>query len=188
MDGNALVEGLKKGDNESRLVFWQRYYEEVYPICARILKSPANATDVAVDLLSDFMNHYVHQLSDPGALHAYLRMMAIRRATTYRNRSAKSVSMAVELEDTNGANPEEIAHWLTLVPRLEGCLGALSPKARQALRLSFGHHQTHVEIGHEIGGSKQYIGRLIKQSLKALKRCMESPLTSRTDRMDEVTR
>lgn len=173
MDDVELAEGLKAGSTEAQLELWRKYWDAVYPICARILKNPADGTDVAVDLLTDFMNHHVKQLNKPEALSAYLRLMAIRRAMSYRERYAKMAPLNYDPKDHNGTDPEEIAHWRALAPRLRACLNELTPKARQALRLRYGQQQNNVEIGRRLVGSKQYIGRLIKQSLASLKRCIE---------------
>ena len=70
--------------------------------------------------------------------------------------------------------PEEMAHWQALAPFLDGCLEKLTPKARQALRLKYGQQMNNVKIGQMLGGSKQYISRLVIDCLHALRRCIES--------------
>jgi RNA polymerase sigma factor (sigma-70 family) len=68
---------------------------------------------------------------------------------------------------------EESAWARALLPRLEDCLGELSPKAQRVLRLRYRKELTNERIGSLVGGSKQYIGRLIRQSLRALRKCLE---------------
>jgi DNA-directed RNA polymerase specialized sigma24 family protein len=56
---------------------------------------------------------------------------------------------------------------------LDRCLTHLTDKARQVLRLKYTEQWTNEHIGQIVGGSKQYIGRLIRQSLELLRSCIE---------------
>ena len=174
LDEIAMVAGLKSGENEARVAFWQNYWDVAYPICSRMLGGGADATDTAVDLLADFMEHFVHRLEDPKALRSYVRLMAIRRSQETIRRQQKSVRLGFDPEDEARVSAEERAHWQALAPFLEGCLGKLTPRARQALRLKYGHHLNNVTIGRQLGTSKQYISRLVIDCLQALRKCIET--------------
>jgi RNA polymerase sigma factor (sigma-70 family) len=67
----------------------------------------------------------------------------------------------------------------SMLPRLEECLEKLTPKARQVLALRYGAEHTNEQIGSLLGGSKQYIGRLIAQCLEKLRRCLEQQTSKR---------
>ncbi len=175
MDDASLVHGLKVKDANAQEVFWKRYWSVVYPISAHILGPCPDAVDAAVDLLVDFMDNRVHRLSNPQALYAYLRLAAARRAIRYRNRQKK---ISLYDEGIQGAidvcgTPETDAALFVLMPRLDDCLKGIGPKAQETLRLKFVVDLTNEHIGRLLGGSKQYIGRLIQKSLDALKICIE---------------
>jgi RNA polymerase sigma factor (sigma-70 family) len=174
LDEVALVRGLKSGDDRARVEFWRVFWDVAYPICARMLGGGAEATDTAVDLLTDFMTHFVHQLQEPRALRTYVRLMAVRRSQEVVRRRKKSVRLGFDPMDEAGATPEEMAHWHALKPYLDGCLEKLTPKARQALRLKYGQKLSNAEIGRMLGGSKQYVSRLVIECLGVLRQCIES--------------
>ncbi len=114
-----LVAGLKGGEARAQQASWDRYWPEVYAICAQILGGGADATDTAVDLLTDFMVDYVNRLSHPRALRSYLRLMAVRRSL--RRREKRSVMEYVDtdrLGDEQAVDPEEAAGYAVLAPRL----------------------------------------------------------------------
>ncbi|MCP4675518.1 MAG: sigma-70 family RNA polymerase sigma factor [Deltaproteobacteria bacterium] len=177
MDAHTgLVEGLKSGEVRAQEDFWKLYWPETYAICAHILGNGPNATDVAVDLLSDFITKHVHQLSHPKAHRSYLRVMAMRRSLRFRENLGKHVPTDMDsLQlDSDELNPEEAAHVAALMPRLDECLGELTTKAQQAIRLRYDRQMTNEKIGGLVGGSKQYVGRLLRRSLELLRKCLES--------------
>lgn len=122
--------------------------------------------------MTDFIFKYVHRLSREEAIDSYLRLMAVRRAMRLRDLRARIAppDLTASIEH---APADETAGWAQLVPRLPLCLDKLTPKARQAIRLRFQGELTNETIGDLIGGSKQYIGRLLKQSLSTLRDCLE---------------
>lgn len=60
-----------------------------------------------------------------------------------------------------------------LLPSLDECLDGLKPKAREVIRLKYGEDFANERIGGLVGGSKQYIGKLLRQSLAKLRECLE---------------
>ena len=187
LDEVKLVEGLKDGDEGAQLVFWRTYWDVVYPICGRMLKNRIDATDVSVDLIADFIEQHVHQLKEPRALTVYVRLMAIRRAQEVIKSRQKKVSLGFDPEDESGASPEEMAYWQALTPYLDTCLASLTPKARHALRLKYWKHLNNVKIGQILGGSKQYISKLVINCHQTLKQCIEQSIR-REQRKGEVNR
>jgi RNA polymerase sigma-70 factor (ECF subfamily) len=169
-----LVARLKREDPAAQRRFWRICWPQVYADCARILGDGLPAHEVAVEVLSDFLLRYVHGLSHPGAAGTYLRLMAVRRAA--REKEARSASKSVDMDVFHaeaGVDAEESAWAKALLPRLEECLGELTPKARQVLKLRYHADLTNERIGALLGGSKQYIGRLITRSLGVLRKCLE---------------
>ena len=142
-------------------------------MCLRISRSSVLATDTAVDLLTDFMFDHVENVRDPGGIRAYLRLMAVRRSLRKKERSLLQVPIDDRISGHSAANGvEAAAEFLHLLPRLEECLGMLTPKAQSAIRLKYTRQIPDREIGNLIGGSKQYIGRLLGRSLELLRECI----------------
>ena len=176
-DGTWLVDGLRAGESHAQQVFWHAFWERTYRICLRILGKDPDATDIALDLMTDFVERHVKNLSDPRAVWSYLRLMAIRQSLETKKKWDRAAPLDFEIEDTKSSTPETGAMVSYLSPRLDGCLKRLTPKAQSALRLKYTRELTHDEIGRRIGGSKQYIGRLVRKSLDALRNCLEKQRT-----------
>ena len=173
MDDAALVQGLIGRDKDAQYLFWHRFWPRVYPICVRILRDKPDAVDLTVDVLTDFMGQRVLDIDKPGAMGAYLRLMAVRRALDAKIKQTKSISLDFDIADGSAQTPEEQADVERLMPYLDRCLTHLNDKARQTLRLKYTEQWTNEHIGQIVGGSKQYIGRLIRQSLELLRSCIE---------------
>ena len=178
MEETALLAGLRARDTAVIEVFWLEYFEKLYPICAYILGDGPDALDATVDILADFVEVHSLRLSKPEALYAYLRLMCIRRGLRLRERRQKTVtSHDVDLFPSDSGE-ERIVTMRLLMPILETCLETMTPKAQQALRLKYGKQISNERIGRYLGGSKQYIGRLIRDALKALRDCIERKETN----------
>ena len=166
---------MQAGDPETQRDFWKQTYGDVYAISSRILGTGSDAGEVAVDVLSDFLLRYVHSISNEQTLISYLRIMTTRRALKYRAKKRPYTPLdIVDLADEDTKNPEEAAYLASLMPRLEECMEQLTPKAQQVIRLRYFRHMTNQSIGEWVGGSKQYIGRLVTQSIEALKNCLNT--------------
>lgn len=168
-----IIQGLKSGDDKAQADFWQLFMPKLLPLATRMLGNDVDALDMTVDALTDFMTKYVHQLSTAEAAYAYLRFMIVRRSIDLKKKRAKAVPLDFDVHDTNSMTPEEAAGWRSMMPQLNRCLERLTPKAKLALRLKYGRQLTNEKIGQLLGGSKQYMGRLIGHSLEALRRCIE---------------
>ncbi len=171
----GMLTGLKRGDRDAERIFWKDRWPEVYAVCRHILGDGADASEAAVDVMTDFMTKYVHSLSNEAAINAYLRLMAVRRSIKYKKFREKHISLQPDTDMVNddALSPEESAQFAFLVPRLNECMGRLTGKARQAVQLRYAEQMTGDRIGGIIGASKQYVGRLLKQSLNFLSRCLE---------------
>lgn len=169
------LEALKRGDPEAQERLWTLHWDRVYATCARILGYGADASDVATDIVHDFLFTYVQNIEHERAIVSYLRLMATRRSLRRRrgaDRHRELVPESVVDEDARGA--DVAAHTQLLLPRLSDCLEELTPKAQQVLKLRFAGELTTERIGQLVGGSKQYIGKLIRQSTEKLRVCLES--------------
>lgn len=170
---DAELARLKARDRQAQARFYATYRERVQATCARVLGSGADAADVATDVIGDFLFQYVDGVESPRAVTTYLKLMATRRSLRWLRRGDKSEEVSDEAPDVEGVRPDQSIWVAQMMPRLDGCLEGLTPKAREVLKLRFSTDMTNEVIGDMVGGSKQYIGRLIKESTEKLKQCLE---------------
>jgi RNA polymerase sigma factor (sigma-70 family) len=173
MTDSELVDGLRREETNAQKIFWDIYRPKVFGICQRILGNASDAMDLTVDLLTEFMDRRVHDIKKPGATGGYLRLMAVRQALEIKKKRQNTSSLNVDVMDIDSESPEKQAELTALSQRLEHCLEQLTEKARQTLRLKYSEEWPNERIGQIVGGSRQYIGRLINQSLKCLRGCIE---------------
>jgi RNA polymerase sigma factor (sigma-70 family) len=168
-----LLDGLRVRDPEIQKLFWETHFPEIHAICLRISRSAVHATDTAVDLLTDFMFDRVDAVRNPMGIRAYLRLMAVRRSV--RQRDQASSHLMFDENHAQGVCADAAmtaADCRLLLPKLDKCLAELTPKAQSVLRLKYTRQLTDREIGNILGGSKQYIGRLLRNSLVLLRDCI----------------
>jgi len=163
---------LQQGDVATRRDFWNSGFEPVLAICSRVLGQGPTAVDVTTDLLNDFMFHYVENLSNPHGAWSYIKLMAIRRSVRERQRllnGERFDELRVSPPENAGANAEPPI----LMTSLEKCMETLTPKAQSALRLKYRNGLSNEQIGDMLGGTKQYIGRLMQKSLTLIRECLQ---------------
>lgn len=171
---DAELARLKARDREAQARFYARFKDRVESLCGRVLGSGPDAAEVAIDVIQDFLFQYVDGVESPRAVTTYLKLMATRRSLRWMRRGERSeeVSEDVPEVDSDGKNDQGI--WVTqMMPKLDGCMQGLTTKAREVLKLRYSTDLTNEAIGEMVGGSKQYIGRLIKESTEKLKGCLE---------------
>lgn len=169
---------LKAREPAAQARFYKAYKERVQAICARVLGNGPDAADVATDVIGDFLFQYVDGVESPRAVTTYLKLMGTRRSLRWLRRGDRADEVNEETPDGEGEERSDAQAdqriWVQqMTPKLGGCLDGLTPKAREVLRLRFSTDLTNEVIGEMLGGSKQYIGRLIKESTEKLKACLE---------------
>ena len=145
-----LADGLRSGEPKAQKQFRHKYWKRVYTICIRILGQGPDATDAAVDLMTDFTDRHVHHLSDPRAVWAYLRLMAVRQSLEIKKRRDRARALDPDVEDFSERTPESEAELNRLRPRLERCLEQLTEKAQKCLRLKYTEDLTNEQV-EELG-------------------------------------
>lgn len=166
---------------QAQAEFFRTNWDWVYATALRILRNPVDANDVTSDVLTTFLFQRVQQLTDPERALGYLKVMTVRRALRFRQKRGIVVEPNNEAADPTIPIDMEAAGLRELLrPRLQHCLGGLTQKAQQALHLKFGGSLPNERIGELMGVSKQYIGRVITESIAALRRCLSTPRETKT--------
>lgn len=175
---------LKNRDAAVQQQFWAAQWPVVYAISRYILGNSADASEVAVDVLSDFMTTYLHNVTTSDSVQAYIRLMATRRALKYRTKRNRMVAVEFDsFSDLDNLDPEQVAQLSQLIPRISVCMEKLTPKAQSVVRLRYRKHMTKTAIAETVGASKQYIGRLLKRSLELLKLCLDPEIAGDRERV-----
>lgn len=122
----------------------------------------------------DFAFEHVDRVEHPRAVASYLRLMAVRRA-----RRLKTLQNRHETVCEERAGPENqeqaMAEAIDAPARracLSRCVEAQDQKSRQMLRMRFYAERSVTEIGREMGVSKQYVSRIMRRALEALRGCV----------------
>ena len=170
-----LMTRLRAGEPAAQREFWEIYWKRMNAICLSILGDESEAADVAAGLLVDFMERAVHRMDGDaiGIATRYLKVAAarraIRRAEQRRRHEEADFDQLAEDGRMQSACAPEMA---VLLPSLDECLDRLKPKAREVIRMKYGEDFANQKIGDLLGGSKQYIGKLLRQSLSGLRDCL----------------
>lgn len=176
LNSDNIVWGLVNRDKNAIGDFWYTYYERIYPICAYILGERPDAHDMTVEILLDFIENRAKTIASSKAIYSFLRQTAVRRSIRYKNRQEKSTQLETENHIDKGIDPESAAELSRLKPLLHRCMKKLTPKTQASLWLKFSRKISNEQIGEIVGGSKSYIGRLLKQGQKQLKQCILNQL------------
>jgi RNA polymerase sigma factor (sigma-70 family) len=140
-----------------------------------------SASEIAVEVLSDFLLRRVHSLEHPDALGRYVALVAARRAKRRSRFEHRSVVHDMDLYGNDSRTVEDAVHYRRLLPSLEACLAKLRPKAVQVIKLRYHAGLSNEAIGNLVGGSKQYIGKLLQRCLRSLRKCLTTQLARRSD-------
>ena len=167
------IAALQAGDRQAQAAFWAEQLPRVRALCARVLGRGPDAEELAQDVLTEFVFERAPRLERPEAAYAYLKLMALRRAQRYRERRRELPEEELPVPvDGDALDAIERRGEAAALGRLGECLGRLTEKARKVLQLRYGSELTNEHIGELVGGSKQYIGKLLRKSLEALRSCL----------------
>lgn len=164
---------LQTGDTTAQARFWTEERPGVYGLCARVLGEGAVAEEIADEVLVDFLFGCIQRLTHHDAVGPYLRLMATRRSLRAKTRLARRADGDPDRQRSNERSPEAASELQATLLVLERCLEHLTPKAKAVINLRFIGDLTQEQIGRVVGGSKQYIGRVIKESLRTLRACLD---------------
>ena len=169
-----LLERLGAGDSSAQRAVHASEYRSVRSVVERIVRSAPDAETIAADLFTDFFLARAGELRAAGAIPAYLRIMAVRRARRHLARTRREAPEIPHAAEQERAPVEEALDQARYARWLEDCLGTLTSRARSVLKLQYGHDLSYTEIGGHLGISKQAVGKMSLKTLAALRRCIEA--------------
>lgn len=138
---------------------------------AKAQLDPSAAEGLVHDAFSDFFFRHVDGLESARAIPAYLQMTVIRRSRRAAERAARheplteAAAEAPDVEETVQARRERA--------RLAACLDRLTLRAREIVKLHYGHGLPLADIGARQARSKQAVHKALGKALDALRACVE---------------
>lgn len=174
MNDDELLRRLKQRDGRAQLELRKRMFHRLLAVCTHILGDRVRAEDLAEDVLMDFAFEHVDRVEHPRAVASYLRLMAVRRARRIRQKQNRHESG--HIERARPVDEERMLVDAIDAPQRQACLSRCiekqDKKARQMLRLRFYNELSVTAIGQQMGVSKQYVSRIMKRALEALRGCV----------------
>ena len=158
---------------------YQRYMELVYGVCLKYYKEPEASKDAVMqifeELVSKLKKHEVDNFK--GWLHQVAKNHCLMQLRTPRN--MKTVEFNTELMQSeenvhlNGVLEKE-EHF----KKMEFCLGTLTDKQQEAIRLFYLEGKCYNEITEMTGQDWNQVRSLIQNGRRNLKNCMEKNETA----------
>jgi RNA polymerase sigma-70 factor (ECF subfamily) len=175
-----LLERIRQGDSAALDALYKRYKSPVYSLVWKILQSPEEAEDVALDVFWQVWRQADRYDPSRGAPPAWIftvaRSRAIDRLRARQRREARTVSFddpATRLDPFDEeAAPDDVASYRQARDAVREAMTGLSPVQREAVELAFFRGLTHVEIAEKLGEPLGTVKTRIRQGLIRLRRAL----------------
>jgi len=176
-----LIERIRQRDAAALDTLYARYSSPVYSLVWKILQSPEEAEDVALDVFWQVWQQADRYDPSRGAPPAWIftvaRSRAIDRLRARRRREGRTISFddpAVNLDPLDEeAAPDQVASFRQNRDAVRAAMKALSAPQREAVELAFFRGLTHVEIAEKLGQPLGTIKTRIRQGLIRLRRVLD---------------
>jgi RNA polymerase sigma-70 factor (ECF subfamily) len=175
-----LLERIRQGDSAALDALYKRYSSPVYSLVWKILQSPEEAEDVALDVFWQVWRQADRYDPSRGAPPAWIftvaRSRAIDRLRARQRREARTVSFddpATRLDPLDEeAAPDDVVSYRQARDAVREAMTGLSPVQREAVELAFFRGLTHVEIAEKLGEPLGTVKTRIRQGLIRLRRAL----------------
>jgi RNA polymerase sigma factor (sigma-70 family) len=153
---------------------YQRYMELVYGVCLKYYKEPEAAKDSVMqifeELVSKLKKHEVDNFK--GWLHQLAKNHCLMQLRTPKN--MKTVEFKPELvQSEENVHLNGVFEKEENFKKLEHCLGTLTEKQREAIKLFYLDGKCYNEITEMTGQDWNQVRSLIQNGRRNLKNCME---------------
>lgn len=172
-----LLEGVKQGVSAALDELYARYSSPIYSLIFRILRSPEETEDVALDVFWQIWRQAGRYDPSRGAPAAWIftlaRSRAIDRLRARRRREEKVISLDAPTFNLDPmdekARPDEVASFRQGRDAVRQAMVHLSAVQREALEMAFFRGMTHLEIAKELGKPLGTIKTRVRQGLIRLR-------------------
>ena len=176
-----LVERIRQGEQAALDLLYRRYSSPVYSLVWKILQSPEEAEDVALDVFWQVWRQADRYDPARGAPPAWIftlaRSRAIDRLRARNRREDRNVSiddpaLRIDPLDEN-ASPDQVVSFRQSRDAVRAALTKLSAVQREAVELAFLKGLTHVEIAERLGQPLGTVKTRIRQGLIRLRKHLD---------------
>jgi RNA polymerase sigma-70 factor, ECF subfamily len=176
-----LIARVKGGSSEALEEIYRRYASPVYSLVWKILQSPEESEDVALDVFWQIWRQAGSYDSSRGAPPAWIftlaRSRAIDRLRARHRKEDKTISFddpAVILDPLDQeATPDQVASYRQNRDAVREAMKVLSAPQREAVELAFFQGLTHVEIAEKLKLPLGTVKTRIRQGLIRLRRRLD---------------
>jgi RNA polymerase sigma-70 factor (ECF subfamily) len=185
----GLVAAIAEGREPALAELFDRCFDRVYGIACRILRVPADAEEVAVEVFHQVWRHARHFDAARGSVEAWLAAIAWSRAIDRRRRTREAVDDPSAHPD--GARPTYVDHedfaqrrWFEAFEAnrvLAAAVSSLSVPQRVVLGLAFFEGLSHEEIARETGMPLGTVKSHVRRGLDALRGAVGRPTPGGAD-------
>ena len=172
-DDRALLERVRRGDEQALAALYDRYTPLLYSVALRILRRPADAEDAVQDAWLQVWKRASSYDPGRGALAAWL-LTVVRTRALDRYRSLASRGRAesrVEAEDQVAPieDPTRRASERQVGGRVREALAQLNASQRQVLEIAYFEGLAQSEIAERVGAPLGTVKSWTRQGLMKLR-------------------
>lgn len=174
----TLLEAVKLGDPAAFEVLFERYYPQVYSVSLRVVGSPEDAEEVALDVFLKLYERPLERVED-GALGGWLYRTALNTAfNSIRSRKRRlgwlrRAATLQRAEPGSSENPSDVAVRQGEIEEVRRGLALLPEKQRNALVMR-SHGFQYSEIASALAIAPSSVGTTIARAELALRRQLEN--------------
>ena len=172
----ALIAWVARGDTAAFDVIFDRYAGRVLGVARQVLRDPAQAEEVAQEVLVEAWRTAARFDAAAGSFGGWITMMARRRAIDRVRRVQAADDRELRAAGASHTTPyDEVSE--TVEGRLERermrrCLGDLTALQRESIELSFYRGYTHREVAQLLATPLGTIKSRMRDGLIRLRDCM----------------
>ena len=176
-----LVERIRQGDQSALDTLYRRYSSPVYSLVWKILQSPEEAEDVALDVFWQVWRQADRYDPERGAPPAWIFTLARSRAIDRLRARSRREDRTVSIDDPDlnidpldeNASPDEVVSFRQNRDAVRAAMTKLSAVQREAVELAFLKGMTHVEIAEKLNQPLGTVKTRIRQGLIRLRKHLD---------------
>ncbi|ADD45529.1 ECF RNA polymerase sigma factor SigK [Stackebrandtia nassauensis] len=173
----ALLQRAALGDEDAFTVLYDRLSPRVYGLCLRVLRDPAQAEEVAQDVLVELWRTAARFDPSQGSALTWVATLTHRRAvdrvrSTQASRDREHRSAVSNVEPEYDQVAEAVAQRLDM-RQLRRCLKTLTELQHQAVTMAYYGGHSYRQVANLLGAAVPTVKSRIRDGLIRLRDCLE---------------
>jgi len=167
----VLIAQIKGGDDSAFSKIYERYWEELFIIAAKVLRSKEEAADVVQDVFLSLWNRK-NEITITSSLAAYLKTSVRYKAIHYIEKNVTRRDYLALLTDTAVhlvTNPEMQLHLKQMQAIINETVENMPAKMKEVYTLSRKEHLNHRQIAEQLGISTETVKKHVQHALQLIK-------------------